>query len=388
MDSESIRSNFAGGRWPDLWHLFGCLISVMVNTHRQWIAVIVSLGLAVVPFQLGASETGLAAPRKVPTEERLFVAGDWGAYGFVNRNGETVIPFKYQFAMGFAEGLAPVWFEPRRCGYIDTSGRMVIEAKYNYCRPFSEEVADVEVEGGWTFIRRDGTPITSLVFESVSRFADGRGPAKTSDRWGYIDRDGHFAISAQYKLAWSFSGGHAIVYPLNDWRCAVIDTMGAIVIQPDGTDCRGSIETGLAIRGRDFKSRYAYLRADGSPLTSFRFDRAEPFIEGLAAVRVDGRVGYIDSQGKEIIPSYFDADTSMFCTCGFSEGLAAVMIEGKCGFIDGTGSIKIPPRFKRASSFRGGLAYVCPDERCGYIDKRGSVVWMGAKRQQVAVPQP
>jgi hypothetical protein len=356
----------------------------MATSQRPLIAA--TLGLGVVLLQLGAPKTGLAEPQKEPIEKRLFLAGDWGAYGFVNRRGEMVVPFKYQFAIGFAEGVAPVWIEPRRCGYIDTSGQIVIEPKYKYCRPFSEGVADVEVEDGWTFIGRDGTPITSHVFQAVSQFADGRGPAKTSDRWGYIDRDGHYAISAQYELAWPFSRGHAIVHPLDDWRCAVIDTMGAIVFQPDGTDCRGSMETSLVIRGRDFKSKYAYLRPDGSPLTPFKFDWAEPFIDGLAAVGVDGRVGYINSQGKEIIPAQFEADTSMFCARGFSEGLAAVMIEGKCGFIDRTGSIKISPRFKRASPFRGGLAYVCPDERCGYIDRTGSIVWIGAKRQQVAVP--
>jgi WG containing repeat len=366
--------------------MFSCLISLMATSQRPLIAP--TLGVIVVLLHLGAPETGLAEPHKGPIEQRLFLAGDWGAYGFVNRSGEIVVPFKYQFAMGFAEGVAPVWIEPRRCGYIDTNGQIVIEPKYKYCRPFSEGIANVEVEDGWTFIGRDGAPITSDVFQSVSQFADGRGPAKTSDRWGYIDRDGHFAISAQYEHAWPFSGGHAIVYPLNDWRCAVIDTMGTIVFQPDGTDCRGSIETSLVIRGGpDFKSKYAYLRADGSPLTAFRFDWAEAFTEGLAAVRVDGRVGFINSQGKEIIPGQFDDDTSMFCSRGFSEGLAAVMIEGKCGFIGRTGSIKIPPRFKRASPFVGGLAYVCLDERCGYIDKTGSIVWIGAKRQYVAVPR-
>ncbi len=352
----------------------------MSTSQRSLIAASVSLGAAVVVFHLAGSETGLAQPRKAAIEQQLFVAGEWGAYGFVDRNGKTVVPFKYQFAMGFAEGVAPIWIDPRRCGYIDANGQIVIEPKYKYCRPFSEGVANVEVEDGWTFIGRNGTPITSLVFQSVSQFADGRGPAKTSDRWGYIDRDGHFAISAQYELAWPFSRGHAIVYPPNDWRCGVIDTMGAMVFQPDGTDCRGSIETGLAIRGREFKSKYAYLRPDGSPLTPFRFDWAEPFIDGLAAVRVDGHVGYINSQGKEVIPGQFEADTEMFCARGFSEGLAAVMVEGTCGFIDRTGSIKIPHRFKRASPFRGGLAYVCLDDRCGYIDKAGSIVWLGATR--------
>src|SRR5580765_2442265 len=54
-----------------------------------------------------------------------------------------------------------------------------------------------------------------------------------------------------------------------------------------------------------------------------QFDEAGPFSEGLAAVRVAGRFGYIDKQGVTVIPPQFDFAGA------FSDGLAHVGIGGK-----------------------------------------------------------
>jgi transketolase C-terminal domain/subunit len=61
------------------------------------------------------------------------------------------------------------------------------------------------------------------------------------------------------------------------------------------------------------------------------FDQANSFSEGLAAVSRKNGWGYINTEGKEIIPirySYADA---------FSEGHAKVMMDGKWLEIDKTG---------------------------------------------------
>jgi hypothetical protein len=58
----------------------------------------------------------------------------------------------------------------------------------------------------------------------------------------------------------------------------------------------------------------------------------------------------------------------------FSEGLAAVQIGGKWGYIDKTGKIVIEPRtLNSAKDFHNGLAYiVTKNGEHGYIDKAGS----------------
>lgn len=73
-----------------------------------------------------------------------------------------------------------------------------------------------------------------------------------------------------------------------------------------------------------------------------RFERGMPFSEGLAAVSIGGRFGYIDEQGKVVIEPRFDYAGE------FSRGLAEVLVGDKTGIIDRKGEIVVPPMFQRA----------------------------------------
>lgn len=60
-----------------------------------------------------------------------------------------------------------------------------------------------------------------------------------------------------------------------------------------------------------------------------------PFSEGLAAVGQDGKWGYIDKTGNEVIPCVYDG------TASFSEGLAWVRQDGKWGIISKEKILKV-----------------------------------------------
>lgn len=95
---------------------------------------------------------------------------------------------------------------------------------------------------------------------------------------------------------------------------------------------------------------------------------ANSFSEGLAAVRLDGKWGFV-------IPPKFGSVED------FSGGLAAASMDSAVfGFIDTKGEYVIPPRFQWASTFSEGLAAVCVDDcdslntRVDYIDRHGTFV--------------
>jgi len=58
---------------------------------------------------------------------------------------------------------------------------------------------------------------------------------------------------------------------------------------------------------------------------------AERFSDGLAAVKVGGRFGYIDKTGRVVIPLQFDSAGE------FSDGVAEVEVGGEFGYINTSG---------------------------------------------------
>jgi len=92
--------------------------------------------------------------------------------------------------------------------------------------------------------------------------------------------------------------------------------------------------------------------------------------EGLVAVRIEGKVGFMDSTGSIIVkPSYDDAYP-------FSEGLASVTSGGKWGYIDKSGNLVVPLQYRIAHMFIEGVASVLLSDsgKWGYIDKTGGFV--------------
>ena len=142
-------------------------------------------------------------------------------------------------------------------------------------------------------------------------------------------------------------------------KLGFIDRQGRYVIEPqfDDVDSRfsGSSESALAV---EFSGDLV----------------AVGFSEGLAAVRIGDKWGFIDRQGTYVIEPQFDDAQS------FSEGLAAVRIGdretgvGKYGFIDRQGRYVVEPQFDGAQSFSEGLAAVFIGDRWGFIDRQGRYV--------------
>lgn len=83
-------------------------------------------------------------------------------------------------------------------------------------------------------------------------------------------------------------------------------------------------------------------RGTGQELIPARFERAMAFSEGLAAVRIDGRFGYIDQSGKVVIEPRFDLAGE------FYQGLAEILVGAQIGVVNRAGQVVVPPRFQRA----------------------------------------
>jgi hypothetical protein len=206
---------------------------------------------------------------------------------------------------------------------------------------------------------------------------------------GYIDGSGKIAIPLNTNWWPSMRGAHQYFLEglepthmrgkvgriTGDW--GYIDTQGKFVVEPQFSYAQPFSEGLAAVR--DASGRYGCIDHTGKYVITPQFDEAFAFSEGFAGVGVSNLFGYIDKRGAFIIkPQYRSAAAH-----GFAEGLVWVEVDGKWGCVNEKGETVIGFKFTGPSYFSEGLAPVTvadsnapPDfpGSMGYIDKTGALV--------------
>lgn len=100
------------------------------------------------------------------------------------------------------------------------------------------------------------------------------------------------------------------------------------------------------------------------------YDEVFFFKDGLAAVELDEKCGYIDPENTVVIPLEYETAMS------FSEGYACVVKGGKCGYIDKNNEVVVPFIYDAATPFEGGESKVKKDGRWGTLTPDGNVKWI------------
>ena len=130
---------------------------------------------------------------------------------------------------------------------------------------------------------------------------------------------------------------------------------------------------GLA--GVNLNKQWYFIDKEGKKRIQINRGKPFDFSDGLALVKyvqVSSSVQvylydckYIDKDGNEIIHGTFQDALS------FHEGLAAVKLKDKWGFINKKGDVKIQYRYAEANNFNKGVAKVKLDDSYVFINKDG-----------------
>lgn len=145
-----------------------------------------------------------------------------------------------------------------------------------------------------------------------------------------------------------------------------IDWEWAIDPEYDGLVADTRFSGGLAAVKKNGK--YGFIDTKGNVKIDFAYTRAYDFSEGLAKVEQNGKVGFVNKNGETVVPiEYEDAGF-------FKEGCVWVVKNGKYGFVDKTGKEIIPTQYDYAYPFSDGIAPVKKDGLYGYIDKDENTV--------------
>lgn len=303
-----------------------------------------------------------------------------GKWGFINKSGEFVIPAVYEEAKNFGDcDYAPVkangsW------GYIDQRGAFVINPQFDGAEQFAENgLAMVEIGEKYGYINSKGIYVIPPQYDGAKSFGrSGYAAVFAFGKWGMIDEDGRYVINPQFDTLYSFTeNGLALVEKEGSY--GYINRTGVYVIAPMFEEASSFGKNGLALVKQ--KGKYGYINETGDVVIPAKYDLALSFSDetGLAAVCSSVKEGawcYIDGNGNEVLDDLYTA-AGTFCS-----GLAAVRDEDGICYIDRTGAEVFRPEkgCLSATDFtEDGYAVLWyQDEKgnefCKIVNKKGEIL--------------
>ena len=192
---------------------------------------------------------------------RIKVRDNNRGWGFINPNGEEVIPPQYSYVSPMNEGFA-YFSEEGRIGFIDSMGKVIVKPQYIYAGFFQEGRATVGNETHQGIIDTQGNVLLwTKRYSDIEYFKDGLAVV-SDEKEGFIDLSGKEVIPMKYDEAEDFSEGLARV---------------------------------------KLKNKVGFIDKKGKTVIPIKYDEAEDFFNGLAKVKLKGLAFYIDRNGKAYI---------------------------------------------------------------------------------------
>lgn len=113
---------------------------------------------------------------------------------------------------------------------------------------------------------------------------------------------------------------------------------------------------------------WGFINTQGKVVIPFIYDNVGDFHNGLAKVTKNDKAGFINIQGKVVVPLIYDYAGD------FHDGLASVRKNGKEGFINTQGKVVIPFVYDVADAFYQGVAPVYQDDELFLINREGKKI--------------
>jgi len=279
-----------------------------------------------------------------------------GKYGFLDLNGNKITACDYDGFGGFYNGMARVDKKidgKTKQGYIDKKGNIVLPVAYETVGNFSDGWGIIKKDSNYFFVDHNGNiKDAPRRYDELYDFKSGyakaavKGKNNNPNTYYYINKDlkEEFVLSA--KEAYGFWDDVAVVK--RDKEYELMNKKGEIFKSLGNIDAlKFSVEGLLAVRNN---GKWGYLNNKGDIVIAPKYDSCDVFKYGFARVRMGSKWGIIDRTGTQIIESKYE---NIFPG---ENGIFIFYENGAWGVIDKTGKILVPPTFSTITTFENDRA--------------------------------
>lgn len=238
-------------------------------------------------------------------------------------------------------------------GLASTDGTLLISCLYDKVSTYSNGEMIVQQDDEIFAVNSDGNRIALLKTAATdfTNYANNRLAVKTTGGW--IFANGDLAVgSTVYEEIGMFSDGYVAVKLDGNW--ILQDTSGETLTEESYDEIYLN-DLGEAYNQGCFFAKEGstiYLISETEAIAT-DFEDVKPFEDsGYAAVKQNGKWGFIDTNGELVISCQFDDAKS------FGGHLAAVKIDENWGYVSLLGEVVIEPQYINAKTFSGKYAPV------------------------------
>ncbi|MGB0390630.1 MAG: WG repeat-containing protein [Salibacteraceae bacterium] len=289
-------------------------------------------------------------------------------WGFIGRKGKVAIPPKFDWVNSFSEGSALVG-NGHFSGYINKRGKITVPIIFEDGGTFKQGYAWVETEENFGLINNRGVLVLDTVYDDMGTFSENRLHAQKNGLYGFYNEELELVIPFQYQSVRPFVNGLSIVK--KDGKFGVIDIFGNAEI-PFTFDYISILEgtTNFLVDSAGLKGLFT---ASCDTVLPVKYQYIGNAAENRILIAIDGKYGYCDNSGKEVIKHSYSY-TGVVSTFGsFKNGTVKYISKGKYGIIDSTGGKVYPAIFGDVGS-KGKLTAVEKNNKWGYADDKVKLV--------------
>lgn len=275
-------------------------------------------------------------------------------YGLIDSLGNELAPFDYRFIDSLHNGLAR-FSTHSGGGFFNERGKVVIPPTYESAYNFKDGLAMVHKEIGTGFIDTNGNVKIPLIYSGanrhvkgyimVSKKMDDKSNRNSHEAYGLFNKEGKEIIPVKFQSIRNDDGDNFIeVRDYESGKCGIYRNDGRILIAP-------------------------------------KYDGVFEFYEGRATFNVNGKWGFVDTNGREVIPAQFSQVQK------FKKGLCEVAVYSnaqdsrsprKWGCIDKQGKFVVPAIYDSPLYFYGEISVtakkVSGKFNFGCIDNQNKII--------------
>ena len=281
-------------------------------------------------------------------------------WGYIDKNGKVVIPFKYDGASPFRDDLAYIKIGSKdsyKYGFVDKNGNLVVECKYDNAWPMQYGYARVKLNGKYGLVDKNGREIVPCKYDDLY-FDYMVAHVRSNDRWGVINQNGEVILPCKYEGVRSHKGDVVGARLQNKW--GFVDKNSNIIIPFKYDELGYSHEDFISVK---YDGKWGFVDNKGHEVVPCKYEEVGLQTEEMSSVRLNGKWGFVDNNGYEIISCKYDRVTD------FSEGVANVTLDGKVYTLDKAGNKVASHEYDYVFTFRHGYAYVVKGDKHGFINK-------------------